>query len=206
MSKIPMLHPVTKETVQRYAVNSGMLCHTLNFEGITNAQTFLAAVTAPEYAPNLFGATSGTTDIGENRTTWSPDHNGKRIPFVGDSFLDTAAPGIKCTLVEMTPSNIKVMSGAADVTGEDTSLIKIQPRATFQEGDYLPNVVWFTNYGTKGIIGAVLFNALCTTGLNWSVDDKKVATCSVEFKGHADSITLDDNLPIYYFIALNDEE
>lgn len=205
MSNIPMLHPVTAETVQRYAVNSGMIAHTMDFDGVTDAETFLAKVMAPEFAANLLGATSGNTAINENRSTWSPDHNGKRIPFVGDSYLDTAQPSIACTLVEMTPANIKIASGAADVEGENTKAISIRPRATFQEKDYLPNVVWFTNYGTKGIIGAEIQNALCTTGMNWSVDDKKVATCNVEFKAHSASPVLSDNLPIRYFIYLNAE-
>lgn len=205
MSNIPMLHPVTAETVQRYAVNSGMIAHSMDFEGITNAESFLAKVTATDFAENLLGATSGNTGISENRSTWTPDHNGKRIPFVGDSYLDTAQPSIKCTLVEMTPANIKIASGAADVEGDGTKAITIKPRATFQQGDYLKNVVWFTNYGNKGIIGAVIDNALCTTGMNWSVDDKKVATCDVEFKAHSSSPILSDHLPIRYFIYLRSD-
>lgn len=205
MSNIPMLHPVTAETVQRYAVSSGILCHSLDFDGITDAETFLAKVTATEFADHLLGATSGSTTISENRSTWSPDHNGKRLPFVGETYLDTAQPSIKGTLVEMTPANIKRASGAADVTGEGTKAVTIKPRASFQPNDYLKNVVWFTNYGTEGIIGAVIDNALCTSGLNWSVDDKKVATCDVEFKAHSSSPVLSDELPIRYFIYLNAE-
>lgn len=202
---IPMMHPVTLETVQRYAVNSGMLVRDLDWSKITNAEAFVTAVTAQDFADKILGATSGSTTISENRKMWTPDHNGLRVPFKGSQFLDTAQPSIKATLVEMSPENIKLMSGAADVTGEDTNAITITPRATFKEGDYVSSLTWFTNYGSKGIIGATIVNALCVTGLNWAVNDKKIATCDVEFLAHADSPVFSDALPIKYFIFLNDE-
>lgn len=127
------------------------------------------------------------------------------MPFKGSLYLDTAQPSIKATLVEMSPANIKLMSGAADVVGENTKAITITPRASFAEGDYIESLTWFTNYGSRGIIGATIRNALCVTGLKWSVDDKKVATCDVEFKAHADAPGFSDELPIKYFIFLNDE-
>lgn len=202
---IPMLHPVTLETVQRYAVNSGMLVRDLDWSAFESAAEFVAAVTAEGFADKILGATSGSTTISENRQTWSPDHNGLRVPFKGSLYLDTAQPSIKATLVEMSPANIKLMSGAADVTGEDTNAVTITPRATFEEGDYVGSLTWFTNYGSRGVIGATISNALCTSGLSWSVDDKKVATCDCEFKAHADSPGFSDSLPIKYFIFLNDE-
>lgn len=201
---IPMLNAVSEETVHHYALNSGILAHSFDFEGVTSAETFLAKVKDEAFAANLFGATQGSTSISENRSYWSPDHNGKRNPTVGQSFPDTAEPSISATLVEMTPANIKLTSGVADVTGEGTTAITIQPRATIKEGDYLPNVIWFTNYANKGIIGAVIDNALCTTGMNWSVDDKKIATCKVEFKAHSKSLLFNDDLPIRYFLYLNE--
>lgn len=203
---IPMLSSVTKETVQHYALNSGVICHSLDFEGITDAETFIAKVQSTDYAGNLLGATSGNTTIAENRTTWSPDHNGRRTPAVGEKQFDSAEPSLRATLVEMCPDNIKVMSGAADIEGDGTNAITIQPRATLREDDYLPNVVWFTNYSNKGVIGAVLLNAMSPTGLNWSIDDKKVATCNVEFRAHANNILFDDKLPIRYFIYLKSEQ
>ena len=202
MSEVPMMHPVTLETVQHYAVSSGMMVHDLDFSKITDAATFVAAVMAAQ--KNWLGATSGTTTISENRKTWSPDHNGLRIPHMGAQYLDTAQPSFKATLVEMTPGNMKLMSGAADVEGEGTKAVTITPRASFKQSDYIKTVTWFTNYGTKGIIGATIDNALCVSGLNWKIDDKKVATADVEFMAHAASPVFSDGLPIHYFIYLNE--
>lgn len=205
MSNIPMINPVTLDTVKNYAVASGMLVRGLNPYEYDTAEAFVTAV--KEAPDSWLGATSGTTDISEGRKNWTPDHNGLRMPFKNSQFLDTAEPAIKATLIEMTPENIAVASGAADVVNTDGSkLTKIVPRATIQDGDYIEPVVWFTNLGNQGVIGCILHNALCISGMSWKVDDKKVATCDVEFRGHADSPILSDTLPIEYFVLLSEAD
>lgn len=195
MATIPMVQPVTLETAQRYALNAGMMVADVDISTANDAESFVALIKA---APDTWlGATSGTTDISEGRENWSPDHNGLRMPWKGSQYLDTAKPSIKAKLVEMTPHNLSMSSGAADIEGEDTSAITVKPRATYSLDDY-KNIIWFTNLGSEGIIAVVLKNAICTTGLKWSIDDKKVATCDVEFQGHADDPLGTDYLPIEY--------
>lgn len=200
MSNVPMINPVSLETVKNYAVASGMLVRGLNPYDYDTVEAFLEAV--KEKPESWLGATSGTTDISEGRKNWTPDHNGLRVAYKGSQFLDTAEPMIKATLVEMTPDNIAAASGAADIVTDEAkpTLTKVVPRTTIKDEDYIEPVVWFTNHGTQGIIGSILHNALCTTGMNWKADDKKVATCDVEFHGHADSPVLADTLPIEHFI------
>lgn len=197
MSAINMITPVTLETVQEYAVNDGMMCWDVDISKAKNAEEAIEMVQAAQ--DNWLGATSGQTDISEGRENWSPDHNGLRMPWKGAQWLSTAKPSIKATLVQMRPTNIALASGGADITGEGTSAVWIKPRTTYMDKDY-HLVLWFTNYGTDGIIGAIMRNALCTTGLNWQFNDKKVGTCQVEFLGHADNATANDYLPIEYFI------
>lgn len=203
MSNIPMINAVSLDTVKNYAVSSGMLIRGLNPYDYDSVEAFLEAV--KESPESWLGATSGTTDISEGRKNWTPDHNGLRIPYKGSQYLDTADPMIKATLVEMTPQNISMASGAADVVTVEgkPNLTKIVPRVTIKDTDYIEPVVWFTNLGNQGITGAILHNALCTTGMNWKTDDKKVATCDVEFHGHADSPVLADTMPMEYFIFRN---
>lgn len=199
---IPMLHPVSAETVQHYALNSGALARDVDFSNIKTAADFVAYFQANP--GKLLGATSGTTSINEGREIWEPERNGRRIPYKGEKFSAGANPSIKANLVELTPDNIKLGSGAADIEGEGTTYVKVKPRAEFQEGDYLSNLVWFTNYGKKGIIMSILKNAICTTGTNWSIDDKKIATSALEFFGHADGPVFSDDLPIEYGILFNE--
>lgn len=197
MATIPMVQPVTLETAQRYALNAGMMVVDVDIGKVTDAETFLAAVKADKDA--WLGATSGSTTITEGRKNWSPEHNGLRSPWKGGQYLDSAQPSIKAKLVEMKPTNLQLSSGAADIEGGDTNVVTIKPRATYGLNDYR-TIIWFTNYGNEGIVAVILKNAICTTGLNWTVDDKKVATCDVEFKGHADDPLATDYLPIEYKI------
>lgn len=197
MATIPMVQPVTLQTAQRYALNAGMMVVDVDISNVTDAETFLVAVKADQ--ESWLGATSGSTTISEGRKNWSPDHNGLYIPWKGGQYLDSAQPSIKTKLVEMKPTNLKLSSGAADISDEATNAVTIKPRATYSLEDY-HTVIWFTNYGNEGIVAVILKNAICTTGLNWTVDDKKVATCDVEFKGHADDPLATDYLPIEYMI------
>ena len=197
MATIPMVQPVTLETAQHYAVNAGMMVTDVDISKVTDAETFLTAVKADTAV--WLGATSGTTNISEGRQVWNPDHNGLRMPWVNSEFLDTAKPSIKAKLVEMKHSNLALASGAADVEGQGTNVTKIKPRANYKPTDY-KNVIWFTNLGTEGIIAVVLKNALCTTGIAWTIDDKKVATCDVEFIAHVANATEADYLPIEYLL------
>lgn len=197
MATIPMVQPVTLQTAQRYALNAGMMVVDVDIGKVTDAETFLAAVKADQ--EKWLGATSGSTTISEGRKNWSPEHNGLRSPWKGGQYLDSAQPSIKAKLVEMKPTNLQLSSGAADISGEDTNAVTIKPRATYGLDDYR-TIIWFTNYGNEGIVAVILKNAICTTGLNWTVDDKKVATCDVEFKGHADDPLATDYLPIEYMI------
>lgn len=202
MSTINMITPVTLETVQEYAVNDGMMCIDIDLEALkvtTTAEAFLAIINAAK--DSWLGATSGATNISEGRETWSPDHNGLRIAHKGAQWLSTAKPSIKAKLVQMNPENISLASGGADVTTSGKATW-IKPRTTYKDEDY-HNLLWFTNYGTEGIIGTIMYNALCVSGLKWTFDDKKVGTCDVEFHGHADNIVANDYLPMEHFIFLS---
>nr|MBR4281675.1 hypothetical protein [Clostridia bacterium] len=197
MADLQMVQPVTLETVQQYAINSGMMCIDVDITSCKSAEELINLVNKEQ--GKWLGATSGTTDISENRKSWSPDHNGLRMAWKGANWLESAQPSIKAKLVQMKPGNIKVSSGAADIEGEDTDAIKIKPRTSYKDDDY-HSVLWFTNYGTNALICAYFKNALCVSGLKWTIDDKKVATCDVEFRAHADSPISTDYLPVEYYI------
>lgn len=193
MAAIPMIQPMTLETAQRYANASGMLVADIDISKATDAATLLAAVkAAPE---KWLGATSGTTTIGDGRKNWDPSHNGQRTPWKGQQQLDTSRPFIKTKLVEMKEGNIQLASGAAEVTGTGSKVITIKPKATYELSDY-KTIHWLTNLGAEGIILVTLKNALCVSGMNWTINDKQVATTDVEFVGHADDPLATDYLPI----------
>lgn len=192
MAVIPMIHPMTVDTVQQYAVNAGLIAVDLDLSKATDAATLMAAVKA---APDKWlGATSGTTNISEGRKAWNPSHNARRIPLKGDQHFDSAQPSIKAKLVQMNAHNIALMSGTAEVstTGNVTS---IQPKAVYALESY-KTVHWLTNLGSEGVILVTLKNAICVDGINWSIEDKGIATADVNFLAHADDASDIEYLPI----------
>lgn len=202
MVKIPMVSPVSINTVKRYAVNSGVIIKNFDFSKITNAAGFLTYIT--EHPEDVLGATVGDTEINENRKVWNPEHNGLRMPFKGSNYFETCQPMLKASLVEMRATNLQLASGSAKLTIATTKMYEnVQPYASYADEDYLENVTWFTNYGNNGIIGVTLKNALCISGMNWKIGDKGIASCDVEFRAHSGNALMNDQLPINYFIYYN---
>lgn len=193
MAAIPMIQPITVDTAKRYAANAGMIVVGLDVSKATDAATLMAAVKA---APETWlGATIGDTSIGDGRKNWSPSHNGKRMPWVGDQYLDSAAPFIRAKIVEMKDSAIQRMAGTAEVTGTGTNVLTIRPKADYDLSDY-KTVHWLTNLGAEGVILVTLKNALCVSGLNWAIAEKRIATANVEFVAHASDPTDTEYLPM----------
>ena len=197
MSNMPMIHPLTDDTVKQYATNAGLLCADVDISAATDAASLMDIIKAA--SDKWLGATSGTTDIDEGRRDWMADHNGIRMPAKGMRHLDTAEPYIKAKLVQINAQNMKLASGAADVEGEGTNVEHVKPRAYFEEDDY-HDIIWLTNLGADGVVVAILRNAICVTGMKWTIDDKKVATCDVDFRGHVEKLTDNVYLPIEYYL------
>lgn len=197
-SSLNMVTPITAETFKRLNFNAGMLLCNFDYSSATDAATLMALIVKPETQKNSWlGATKGGINVQENRSTWSPTMDGKRLPFVGEAQFDTASPKISGTLVEYTPKNVKAVSGSAtlDTTGNVTT---IQPTATIKPGDYFENVVFVGNIGADGLYLVEIDNALCTSGMNGQTTDKDIGTLPFEFTAHSDSPVFTDELPIRY--------
>lgn len=197
-SSLSMVTPITAETFNRLNFNAGILLHDFDYSSATDAASLMALIVLPETQQNCwFGATKGGINVQENRKTWEPGMDGKRLPFVGETQFDTAAPKITGTLVEYTPKNIKAVSGAATIDVQDL-ITTIQPRATIKRGDHFQNVVFISNIGADGLYMAEIDNALCTSGMNGQTTDKDIGTLPFEFAAYSNSPRFTDELPIRY--------
>lgn len=197
-SSLSMVTPITAETFNRLNFNAGMLLHDFDYSSATDAASLMALIVNQETQQNCwFGATKGGINVQENRSTWSPSMDGKRMPFVGETQFDTAAPRITGTLVEYTPQNVKAVSGSATLDEED-NVTTIQPTATIKRGDYFENVVFIGNIGADGLYLVEIDNALCTSGMNGQTTDKDIGTLPFEFTAHSSSPVFTDELPIRY--------
>lgn len=197
-----LISSVTAETINNLCPDAGILLKNFDYSAATDALTLMDLVLAEETQKNCWlGATKGGINVQENRSFWTPEFDGKRMPYKGDKYFESAEPKITGTMVEYRPDNVKIASGAALITTEG-NITTIQPKASIQAGDYLDNVVWITNHGNKGLYLAELKNALCVSGINSQSTDKDILTLPFEFTGHADSVVYSDDLPaVYKFFA-----
>lgn len=193
-----MISAVTAETINNLSPDAGILLKNFDYSAATDSETLAELINAEEARQNNWlGATKGGVNIQENRSFWSPEFDGKRMPFKGDKYFESAEPKITGTMVEIKPENVKLASGAADLTSNG-NIVTVQPHASIQPGDYLDNLVWVANRGAGGLYLVELKNALCVSGINSQSTDKDILTIPFEFTGHADSVVYSDDLPIVY--------
>lgn len=197
-----MLTAVTADVMNKLSPDAGVVMYDVDLNDVADAAA--AAALVEQYRGNpahWIGVTDGGITVNEGRSSWTPTFDGKRMPFKGDKYLDTAEPTIGFTLLEYIPENVMLASGAADKVGSGAH-VRVVPRASYKSEDYKSNVVFFTMIGAEGIYAAELKNALCTKGLDMSTADKDVGRLSVEFIGHKDDPATLDTLPIeYHFFA-----
>lgn len=200
-----MLSPITAETYQTLAFDAGMVLINFKFDSATDAASLAALIKSEEaQSASWLGATKGGVNIREGKSVWSPEFDyAGRIPFKGEKRIAGAAPVMSCTLVEMRPKNVQIVSGSAKIKGEGTHVVEVQPLATIEKDAYLDNVVWVGCIGEDGYCLVEMKNALCTSGVNFQTVDKNVGTLPVEFAAHQDSPTVTEELPIRYLFYTN---
>ena len=199
-STVSMISAVSVDTFNNTVYNAGVLMHDVDISSATDAASLLTLITNTENRAKWFGATQGGVNIQENRTYWTPDIDGLRLPFKGQNQVDTAEPKMTGTLVELTAENVKAVSGAADKTTDNSkpNITTVQPRASIKAGDYYDTVMFVGNQGSDGLFVCIMQNALCTSGINSQTGDKAVGTLPFEFTAHSASATFTDTLPIKY--------
>lgn len=193
-----MLTAVTADVMNKLSPDAGIVMYDIVLEDVTDAATMVRLIEENRGNPeHWIGVTDGGIKVNEGRSAWSPNWDGKRMPFIGDKYLDTAEPKISFTMLEFIAENVVLASGAADKDGSDGH-VTVTPRASYKREDYKQNVVFVTMVGEEGLYAAELKNALCTKGLDVSTADKAVAKLAVEFTGHKSDPTALDTLPIKY--------
>lgn len=198
-----MLTAVSADVMNRLSPDAGIvLCDIDDIETVADAEAMVEIIEQMRGDPeHWIGVTDGGIKVTEGRTWWSPAFDGKRMPWKGDKFLDTAEPKMSFTLLEMTPENVSRASAAADIKKDSETKTTVTPRATIKAGDYRKNLVFVTMVGPDGLYIAVQDNALCTKGVDASTADKNVAKLAVEFVAHQENPNDYDLLPQrYYFL------
>lgn len=122
--------------------------------------------------------------------------------------LETWECKISGTFVTVSPTLAKMMLGAADIDGTDTT--KVTPRIDLSADDF--SDIWFVgDYSDKngstngGFVAIHMLNALSTGGFSMQTADKEKGQFSVEFTGHV-SINSQTVVPMEFYIQAGSAE
>lgn len=192
---------IPTNTFATLQLNAGIL-----LKGATGFNPATGAITTA----NILGATSGGINV-----TCVPEY----IDFGEDvdncpknmmelKKLDNWECKISGTFVTVSTSLVKMMLGAADIDGTDTT--KVTPRIDLDQSDF--DDVWFVgDYSDKnganngGFVAIHLLNALSTGGFSMQTADKEKGQFEVEFTGHV-SIEAQEVVPMEFYIKAGTAE
>lgn len=199
-----MISAITAETFKTLVFDAGVLLYNFDYESATDASSLAALIKGENAQKNSWlGATKGGINVQEGRQYWKAEMDGLRMPFKGDKRFANAEPKMTGTLVEMRPQNVKIVSGSATITGENTNVVTVQPTAEIDEGAYLDNVVFVAANGPDGYYMVEMKNVLCISGINFQTTDKNIGTLPFEFAAHQDSPVFTNELPVKYLFFAN---
>ena len=197
------------ETFENLQLNAGIFLKNFALSGTgapTDAASLKTAIAAEITAgTNILGATRGGGTFVVTRDIREPDIDGRRYPFKGGKFVDSADARLSTTLIEVTPQNVKDALGSATLTtsGKKTT---IKLNTAIAETDYLTNVVWVGDLANGSLVCIVLYNALNTADFSLTFADKNEGTLAVEFHAHQSEVDDYDEAPfeiIYFEPAAN---
>ena len=192
---------IPTNTFATLQLNAGIL-----LKGATGFNPATGAITTA----NILGATSGGINV-----TCVPEY----IDFGEDvdncpknmmelKKLDNWECKISGTFVTVSTTLVRMMLGAADIDGTDTT--KVTPRIDLDQSDF--EDVWFVgDYSDKnganngGFVAIHLLNALSTGGFSMQTADKEKGQFEVEFTGHV-SIEAQEVVPMEFYVKAGTAE
>ena len=193
--------PLREETFENLQLNAGIFIKNFTYTSITNAAALKTAIaSAITTGTNILGATRGGGSFTVTREMRTPEVDGKRYGFKGDTFIDSVEAQLSTTLIEITPDNLVNALGSAKAvtSGSKTTITLSTALATT---DYLTNLCWIGDLADGRYVLICLKNALNTADLTLTFSDKGEGTLPVEFHARQASVNDYDEAPfeIVYF-------
>ena len=187
--------PIREETFENLQLNAGVFIKNLDYSSIADADALKTAIAAAITAgTNIIGATRGGGSFTVTREIREPDVDGRRYPFKGGKFVDSADAQLSTTLVEITAANLKMAlgSGTISTSGKKTT---IKMNTAIQNSDYIDALTWFGDLADGRMVAITLKNALNTSDLSLTFTDKGEGTLPVELHAHQAGVNDYDEAP-----------
>ena len=193
--------PLREETFENLQLNAGIFIKNFTYTSITNASALKTAIaSAITTGTNILGATRGGGSFTVTREMRTPEVDGKRYGFKGDTFIDGVEAQLSTTLIEITPENLVNALGSAKATTSG-SKTTITLSTALDTNDYLSNLCWIGDLADGRYVLICLKNAINTADLTLTFSDKGEGTLPVEFHARQASVNDYDEAPfeIVYF-------
>ena len=196
--------PIREDTFENLQLNAGIFLKDFVYSGIASAGDLKSAINTAVTgsASNLLGATRGGGSFTVTRELRSPDVDGKRYGFKGDTFVDSVDARISTTMIEITPENIKDAFGSATLATSSSGLVHtIKLNTAIDTDDYLTNICWIGDIADGRYVLICLKNALNEADFTLTFTDKGEGTLPVEFHAKQANVNDYDEAPfeILYF-------
>lgn len=198
--------PLRSETFENLQLNAGIFLKNLDYSSISDAAALKTAIAAAVTAgTTILGATRGGGTFVVTREVREPEIDGRRYPFKGGKFVDSADARLTTTLVESTPDNFCLGLGSATKTtsGKKTT---IKMHTAIENADYVDSICWVGDLADGRMVLICLKNALNTADLTFTFTDKNEGTLPIEVHAHQANVDDYDYAPfeiVYFDTASN---
>lgn len=196
MAKTPIKRTgITEETAKHFIINAGAIYSDLTYS-------------EDGWEGELLGATSGGNEVAITMEFREIEIDGAFSKYVGQKVLLASDATLTANVKEITANVIKMSILGVSEPGNGTTApaeyMVISGKGKVEPTDYLTNIALVGEIsGTNEPIIVILDNALCTSGLNFSMADDDEAVVSMVFEAHADANQIEDRkLPARIYMPI----
>lgn len=184
-----ILNGLTSKTPQNFQLDAGSWLRNVDFSEVTDKTTLMSAVsTAMETEENKLGATTGggTFEIIPELRDLMEDVDGARGKYKNAMLVNRVDCKMTTTFLEATGKNFAMAIGCADSNVFDSTGSKVTIRYDLKDSDY-QDLVWVGSFNKEGGLMVVHFkNAMNTSGLSFTMEDKGKGKYGVEIEPFID--------------------
>ena len=138
----------------------------------------------------LLGATQGGGTFNATPEWRNIAVDGVKGRAMGMSLINAWEVSLSASMLEITPENLKLALGVADITTGTDGETVIKGRNNVLPTDYVKNVTWVGKLsGAETPVIIKVLNALSETGLSLTTADNTEGLVPLEFFGHIDPLS-----------------
>lgn len=171
----------TVDTPKNYLVDAGAIYKNIEWDAA-----------GKKWKGELLGATSDGNKVSIVTTYRTIEVDGVFTPAKGQKIIDKAEATLEVNVKEITAENIRLALNGKKEIGNGTEnpagwdIVQLKDR--LEDGDYIDNIALVgVMSGSKKPIIVVLYNALCTSGLEFDTKDNSEAVITMKFEAHANA-------------------